>query len=539
MVHLSGHSPAKWTTAYIFAVFGLAGQRPAKPNTACHWYYNFTAMNNARAWPKSALNLLLKLLLLVALVAATTVVLRVLGGQLNTPVVALLYLLPVVVATTVGGLTLGILASICAFLTFNYFFIPPYFSLFVHQAQDLLVLVVFLGLAVMVSQLLGRAQSAVEAARARERETTYLYELTTALTGLRAEADIARKLAEQVQAFAGAEAVELAFQPEHAGAPVRLPTSTPPPDGPPRLALPLKTARGQFGEIRLWRASPELSQAERQLLHTIAGQGALALEHNRLWQAETQARVLAESDRLKSALLSSVSHELRTPLATIKAAATSLRSGQVDFATAARAELLAAVEEEVDHLNRLVGNLLDMSRIEAGVLKPNRQWLSLGEVVGGTLSRLRHATQTHTLVVDVPDELPLVPADHVQLDQVFTNLLDNSLKYAPPGTTISVRACVPEPGWLQARVQNQGPPVPADHLTHIFDKFYRLKAADRVTGSGLGLSICKGIIEAHGGRIWAENLPEGGPAGLAFNFTLPLTWAGSQPPRLPPEAEEA
>ena len=137
------------------------------------------------------------------------------------------------------------------------------------------------------------------------------------------------------------------------------------------------------------------------------------------------------------------------------------------------------------------------------------------------------------------DELPLVPADHVQLDQVFTNLLDNSFKYAPPGTAISVRAGVSEPGWVQARVQNQGPPVPADHLTHIFDKFYRLKAADRVTGSGLGLSICKGIIEAHGGRIWAENLPEGGPAGLAFNFTLPLTWAGNQPPRLPPEPEEA
>ena len=339
-------------------------------------------MNAARAWPRSALTLLVKLLLIVALVAATTVVLRVLGGQLNTPVVALLYLLPVVVATTLGGLTIGILASILAFLTFNYFFIPPYFSLFVHQAQDLLVLVVFLGLAVMVSQLLGRAQSAVEAARARERETTYLYELTTALTGLRAEADIARKLAEQVQAITGAEAVELAFQPEHASAPVRMPPGAPPPAGPPRLALPLKTARGQFGEIRLWRAEPALSPAEQQLLHTIAGQGALALEHNRLWQAETQARVLAESDRLKSALLSSVSHELRTPLATIKAAATSLRSGQVDFASEARAELLAAVEEEVDHLNRLVGNLLDMSRIEAGVLKPHRQWLSLGEVVG-------------------------------------------------------------------------------------------------------------------------------------------------------------
>lgn len=473
--------------------------------------------------------LLVQFVLVGALVAATTAVLRLLGGQLNTPVVALLYLLPVVVVTTTGGLTLGIVTSVYAFLTFNYFFIPPYYTLYVHQAQDLLVLGVFLGVSLMVSQLLSRAQSALEAARARERDTTYLYELTTAFSGLRTEADIAHKLAEQVQALTAAEAVELAFQPGQP--PMRLPGGVVPPVRPPRLILPLKTARGQFGEIRLWRAAPELSAAEQQLLHTIAGQGALALEHNRLSQAETQARVLAESDRLKSALLSSVSHELRTPLATIKAAATSLRSGEVAWASPASGELMAAVEEEVDHLNRLVGNLLDMSRIEAGVLKPRRQWLSLAEVVGGTLARLRHATQTHTLVVDVPDELPLVPADHVQLDQVFTNLLENSLKYAPPGSTIGVCATSQETGWLLVRVQNQGPPVPEDHLAHIFDKFYRVTEADRVTGTGLGLSICKGIIEAHGGRLWAENLT----GGLAFNFTLPRVWAGNQPPRVPPD----
>jgi two-component system, OmpR family, sensor histidine kinase KdpD len=488
-------------------------------------------MLTTRARPaQSPLGVLLQLLLAAALVAVTTVALRLLGGQLNTPVAALLYLLPVVVSTTLGGLTIGILAAILAFLTFNYFFIPPYYTLFVHQPPDLLMLVVFLALAVMVSQLLGRAQSALEAARARERETTYLYELTTALTGLRAEADIARELAEQVRAFTGAEAVELDYQP--GAPPVRTPPDVPVPSGrpPASLALPLKTARGQLGELRLWRAAPELSAAERQLLQTIAGQGALALEHNQLWRAETQARVLAESDRLKSALLSSVSHELRTPLATIKAAATSLRGGEVDWASPARADLLAAVEEEADHLNRLVGNLLDMSRLEAGVLKPHRQWLSLAEVVGGTLVRLRHATQTHTLAVDVPDELPLVPADHVQLDQVFTNLIENSLKYAPPGSTITLCAAA-APGWLQVRVQNQGPPVPNDHLPHIFDRFYRVQAADRVTGSGLGLPICKGIVEAHGGRIWAENLPE----GLAFNFTLPLAWGDSRPPRVPPE----
>jgi len=228
-----------------------------------------------------------------------------------------------------------------------------------------------------------------------------------------------------------------------------------------------------------------------------------------------------------------VSHELRTPLATMKAAITSLRSGEVDWASPARTDLLAVVEEDLDHLNRLVGNLLDMSRIEAGVLKPQRAWLSLSEVVGGTLMRMRRSSEQHRVVVNISDELPLVPADYVQLDQVFTNLISNGLKYAPIGSTITLSAWTIAGGQIQVQVKNQGPPVPVEHLSHIFDKFYRVTAADRVTGTGLGLSICKGIVEAHGGRIWAENLSD----GLAFNFTLPLTWAGAQPPRLPPEPE--
>ena len=239
----------------------------------------------------------------------------------------------------------------------------------------------------------------------------------------------------------------------------------------------------------------------------------------------------------------------------MKAAVTSLHSGEVDWNAPARTDLLAMVEEELDHLNRLVGNLLDMSRIEAGALKPNRQWLSLAEVVGHTLQRLRLATAQHKLVVEVSDELPPVPADYGQLDQVFTNLFSNSLKYAPPGTTIAIRARLlpaadPAPTMLptgndvgrwqaaapdtvQVTVQNDGPPIPPEHLGHIFDKFYRVTAADRVTGTGLGLSICKGIVEAHGGRIWAENLPH----GLAFNFTLPLQSAGAPPQRRLPETE--
>ena len=355
-----------------------------------------------------------------------------------------------------------------------------------------------------------------------------------ALAGLRTDEAIAQAVADRLYQVFKTSAVEISVQVHTQMSPlvVRVPAG-PIPATAPKLLLPLATVRGRLGEIRIWRGEPLTSPTEERLLHTFASQGALALEHVLLAQAETRAKILEESDRLKSALLSSVSHELRTPLATIKAATTSLRSGEVDWASRAREDLLAVVEEEVNHLNRLVGNLLDMSRIEAGALRPKRQWNLLADVVNDTLTRLRRATGQHQLEVDVSEDLPLVPVDHVQLDQVFSNLVSNSLKYAPLNTTIRVAAWVADEQTLQVQVSNQGPHVPDEHLEHIFDKFYRVTAADRVTGTGLGLSICKGIIEAHGGRMWAENLPK----GFAFNFALPLLWDGAPPPQWPVEPE--
>ena len=223
---------------------------------------------------------------------------------------------------------------------------------------------------------------------------------------------------------------------------------------------------------------------------------------------------------------------MRTPLSTIKAAASSLRGEEVSWDSAARPELIAQIDDEADHLNMLVGNLLDMSRIESGVLKPIREWNILPEIVGGVLSRMKHLAGEHQLVVDVPESLPLVRVDFVQMEQVFTNLVSNSVKYAPEKTIIRLRAFV-EGESIHVLVSNQGPQVPLEDLERIFDKFYRVTAADRVTGTGLGLSICKGIVEAHGGHIWAENVSD----GLAFNFTLPLFWDGAPPPRLPMDTE--
>jgi two-component system sensor histidine kinase KdpD len=467
--------------------------------------------------------------------AVTAVILFLLRDKLDTPLIALLFLLPVGINTAFWGLGPGILTALSAFLGFNYLFIQPYYTLAVHQSSDLIVLVVFLVVAVVISQLVARAQAGLAAANAREREATKLYELSIALAGVQDDRAILRIIADEIiQSFQG-ERVELTAE-SHIKAQkleLSLPVESVPLSRKPEWSIPLQTARGVLGEIRLWRTDTALHPAEERLLRTFASQGAMALERAWLTQTETRAKVLEESDHLKSALLSSVSHELRSPLATIKASITSLRSGDVHWKSSAREDLLANVDDETDHLNRLVGNLLDMSRIESGALKPQRQWNLLSEIIGGVIARMRKATEQHRLDVNLPEDLPLVPVDYVQMEQVFDNLIGNSLKYAPPNTTIHISANRQNDETLLVTVSNQGPQVPQEHLDRIFDKFYRVTDADRVTGTGLGLSICKGIIAAHGGRIWAVNLPD----GFAFNFTIPLTLDGTPPPTLPVESE--
>ena len=473
-------------------------------------------------------------ILAFGLLAVVTAALFVLHDLLDTTLVALLYLIPLGVITALWGLGPGLASAVTTFFAFNYFFIQPYYTLAVHRPSDVVILVIYLFVSIVISQLVGRTKASLAAATAREREATQLYELSAALAGGQDDATILRVIVTKTQQTFNAQQVEVTVTPPGGVGPVQMGVPAVPEQEahPPAWTIPLQTVRGELGTIRIWRAESAL-QPEERLLHTFASQGALALERAWLTQTETRARVLEESDRLKSALLSSVSHELRTPLATIKAAATSLRGGGVAWKSKAREDLLAAVDDEADHLNRLVGNLLDMSRIEAGALKPQRQWNLLTEIVGGVITRLRTSIEQHTLIVDISDDLPFVPVDYVQMEQVFDNLVSNSLKYAPVNTTIHIRARKQEDDILLVTVANQGPHVPEEHLQRIFDKFYRVTDADRVTGTGLGLSICKGIIAAHGGHIWAENLPD----GFAFNFTLPLTLDGAPPPDLLLESE--
>ncbi len=265
----------------------------------------------------------------VVLIASVTALFFVLREVLDTTLVALLYLLPLGLITAFWGLGPGITSALLTFLAFNYFFIRPYYNLAVHRPLDVVILIVFLIVAAVISQLVGRMQQSLEAAKAREREATQLYELSTALAGLQDDQRLAQILATQVQNVVQGEYVELSISAEKPFL-YHLPEARPPGRS-PDITFPIQAARGILGEIRLWRQDRPITGEEKRLLQTFASQGALALERARLVQAESRAQVLEESDRLKTAILSSVSHELRTPLSTIKAAASSLRDHEVNL----------------------------------------------------------------------------------------------------------------------------------------------------------------------------------------------------------------
>ena len=443
---------------------------------------------------------------------------------LSTPVIAILYLIPVVFSATFSGKAGSIFASVLSFLCLNYFFIYPHYTFNVAQLQDLLVMLVLLGVALLVSSLMSSAQNRLEAVQAREREAVALYELSAAFTGQTDAAVIAETLADRLVEILGAKAVEVVVHHPDAAVRVIKPASLPASETRPDRVIPLASRDKSIGELRIWGGPPSLRREDERLLKIIAGQSSLAMERTILAAGEQRARVLEESDRLKTAILSSVSHELRTPLATIQASATGLFNPSVELEPDARRELQSLLLEETDHLTQLVGNLLNMSRIEAGALKLQLQWNSIAEIAEVAIQRLKRLAAHHEIRVDIPEELPLVFVDAVLMEQVFINLLNNSLKFTPPEKIIRVSAAE-ETGTLKVTIQNQGPPIPEASLQHIFEKFAIAPGFENPKSTGLGLSICKGIVEAHSGRIWAANLPD----GVAFYFSLPLSAEGARP----------
>jgi two-component system sensor histidine kinase KdpD len=486
-------------------------------------------------------------------VAATTAALLLLRSRLSNQVIALLYLLPVMLSATRWGLLPALTASLLSFFAFNFFFLFPTFTFAVGNTDELLALMIFLIVAVIISQAVATANMHAVQAEAREREATTLYALSRTLeeqTGLEETlASVARMIAEAFS-FAGCEilvgaeesdpAIRLSQAAEaEGGTPPGSPGSSPqggfpikrgearPESGdtcPLRtMDIPLAARQAVAGVLRLHLregASPP-DAATVRLLTTFAAQAGLFIERSKLAQEAGRAQLLEESDRLKSALLSSVSHDLRTPLAAIKASATVLLQEDAALDPTTRSDLLAGINEETDRLNHLVGDLLDQSRIEAGALRLKLDWCDLDELIRAVVRRFGAALDVFRVQLDLPADLPLAFADYVQVDRVISNLLDNAVRFAPPGSAIDIAARA-EGNRLTVAVTNQGPAIPARLHPHLFDKFYRI-SEDRSPsmGTGLGLSICKGIVEAHGGRIRVES-PVTGESGTRFAFTLPV-----------------
>jgi two-component system sensor histidine kinase KdpD len=289
------------------------------------------------------------------------------------------------------------------------------------------------------------------------------------------------------------------------------------------LYLPLVAASKTVGVIGILPNSPQtfFDQEQVHALESFANQAAMAIERAFLSEEAQQALLRAETETLRNTMLSSVSHDLRTPLAAITGAATTLLQQDITLDQPDRRELVETISEEAEHLNRIIRNVLDMTRLEAKAITVKKEWQSLEEIVGVVLDRFSDKLKGRTLSADLPADLPLVPFDPLLIEQVLMNLLDNALRYSPQGTPLSLSAMVREDALL-VELADRGPGIPKDSEERIFEKFVRGSAAGG--GIGLGLTICRAIITAHGGRIWAENRSGG---GAVFRFTLPL--GGEQP----------
>ena len=468
----------------------------------------------------------------------------------------MVYLLGVVVVAARYGRGPSVLSSFLSVVSFDFFFVPPRFSFAVSDTQYLITFAIMLAVALVISNMTVSIRHQAKVAGHRERRIASLYAMSRELAATRGEENIVRIAVKHVaEVFEAQAAVLLPDQtgrivyPKGEGSAQSCHgsdlsvaqwvydhgqmagqgTDTLP--GGELVYLPLKASSGMMGVLALLPLNPaRIALPEQQrLLETFVSQIALALERVKLAAEAHSIQLKMETEQLRNALLSAISHDLRTPLAAIVGASSSLVQDDDKLDNQARHELSLAIYDEAIRMAGLANNLLDMARLEAGAVVLNRQWQPLEEVVGGTLAGLGTRLVQHPVTVKLPHDLPLVEIDSQMIERVFANLLENAVKYTPPGTPIEISAAS-ERNELVVTVSDKGRGIPAGEEQRIFEKFHRVASEGNQGGAGIGLTICRSIVEAHGGRIWADNLPTG---GAAFHFALPLT----EPPLI--EHEEA
>jgi len=457
----------------------------------------------------------------------------------------MVYLLGATVAALKLGRGPASLTALVNVACFDYVFVPPRFSFAVSDFQYLLTFAVMTAVALIIASLVANVRAQTRVAGARERRTALLYGMSRELVATRKFDNLARVAIRHVaETFAG-EAVVLIEGPDgrlsyptvppvagsfaHAdlsiaqwvhdhGRPAGLGTDTLP--AAPAQYVPLAGTGRTLGvlAVRPSQRRRLLLPEQRHLLETFAGQIALAIERAQMAEAAEHARVSAETESLRNTLLASISHDLRTPLAVITGASSALSDPTLELDAPARARLAASIDAKAREMSELISNVLDLMRFESGEIRLRREWESVDDLVGAALTRMSGRLERHPVDVSIPGDLPAVFVDPALMTQVLSNLLDNAARHTPDGTRIHVAA---EAGDAEIRVSvgDDGPGLPPGDPERLFAKFQRGREESNAGGAGLGLAICRAIVQAHRGRIEARNRPEG---GAAFVVTLPV-----------------
>lgn len=468
----------------------------------------------------------------VAVTAALTVVMLPLRAQVSVATTALVLVVPVVVGVAVGGFAAGALATLLGFLVYDFVFIPPYGTLNVGSAQNWTALGVYAVVMVVVARVVGNVERAHQDAQARAGELRRLFDVSEQLVRDASMDALLRGIVVAVrQAFqldgaalllpgpgglslvasAGAELSRAEVADVAATGRVRS-------EGSSVRTVALVASGRALGLLALRGATDQAMVVSEDLLQAFANHLALALQRSQLQEQALRASVLEEVDRLRRGLVGAVSHDLRTPLATIKVATSALLDESAPVPPADAHELLELVEAQADRLDRLVANLLDMTRIQAGALELRREPVPVEELLEAARARLGHSADLARVVTSVAPNLPAVDVDRVLIGEVVANLLDNAVRYGPVDAPVTVAATADGPGRVVVSVTDRGPGLPAGAGGGgLFDAIATKEAGG---GGGLGLAIVQAFVEAHGERVWAE--PDDG-GGTKVSFTLRAT----------------
>jgi two-component system sensor histidine kinase KdpD len=461
--------------------------------------------------------------------------------------VDLVFLTAVVVVAVRFGLWPSLLASVSASLCYNFFFLPPVYTFTITDPTNVAAFFFFMLIAILVSNVAARVRSQADSAIGRVRTTESLYAFSRKLAGTATLDDVLWATAYQTALMLGVRVVLLL--PEEGVLTVK--AGYPPEDqldkadlaaanwawgndraagrgsdtlpGAKRLFLPMRTGRGPIGVIGIDddRTGPLLTPDQRRLLDALVDQGALAIERVLLVEDMDRVKRTVESDRLRSALLTSISHDLKTPLASVLGAASTMRDLSSGLTDTEKRDLLATVIDESERLNRFIANLLDMTKLESGAIVPNTARHDIGEIVGSALRRAGKILVHHKVSLELAADMPMLELDAVLFEQVLFNLLDNAAKYAPVDTTISIRS-LRDKDSICLEIIDEGAGIPPAELESVFDKFYRAQKGDHVRpGTGLGLAISRGFVEAMHGTISAANRADRSGAVLTIRLPIP------------------